>query len=160
VRVVPLVAAAAVTFTPAWSYVPAPLRASLAQESGGTLYLPTRTPLFYRYRSGAAVRAGILTVSFRDRVRIRAGVWRWTNKTFAWQVRPFAAGADCRAWGNAQKTLQIGGNKVYSAPNVAWRCVTDKHGKRHVLAAIDDSGRLPETALGEVVAGALDVARR
>lgn len=157
---VPLVTAAAVTVTPAWSYVPAPLRAALAHESGGTLYLPARTPLFYRYRSGAAVRAGILTVVFRDRVRIRAGVWKWTNKTLAWQVRPLAAAADCRAWGNAQKTLQMGGNKVYWSQNQAWRCVTDKHGKRHVLAAIDRSGRLPDTALGEVAASGLDVAGR
>jgi hypothetical protein len=160
VRFVPLVAAAAVTFTPAWSYVPAPLRATLARESGGMLYLPARTPLFYRYRSGAAVRARILNVEFRDRVRVRAGVWRWTNKTFVWQARPLAAAADCRAWGNARKTLQMGGNRVYAAPNVAWRCVTDRHGKRHVLAAIDDSGRLPETALGEVAASGLDVSGR
>ena len=159
-RFVPLVAAAAVTFTPAWSYVPAPLRASLTRESGGTLYLPARTPLFYRYRSGAAVRAGFLTVEFRDRVRVRAGVWRWTNKTFVWQVRPLAATTECRAWGNAQKALQMGGNKVYWSPNQAWRCVTDRHGKRHILAAIDGSGRLPDTALGEVAASGLDVAGR
>jgi hypothetical protein len=100
------------------------------------------------------VRGGILTVEFRDRVRIRAGVWRWTSKIFRWQVRPYK-GADCRAWGDAQKTLQMGGNKVYWAPSVAWRCV-----KGHVLAAIDDSGRLPDVALGQVAASGLDVARR
>jgi hypothetical protein len=151
---VPVVAALAVTFTPAWSYVPASLRASLAKKEGGTLYLPARTPLFYRYRSGAAVDGGILTVQFRDRVRIRAGLWRWTDKTFVWQVRPYT-GADCRAWGSAEKTLQMGGNKVYWAPNVAWRCV-----KRHVLAAIDRSGRLPDVALGRIAASGLDVAGR
>jgi hypothetical protein len=151
---VPVVAALAVTFTPAWSYVPASLRASLAKQEGGTLYLPARTPLFYRYRSGAAVRGGTLTVQFRNRVRIRAGLWKWTDKTFVWQVRPYA-GADCRAWGNAEKTLQMGGNKVYWAPNVAWRCV-----KGHVLAAIDSSGRLPDVALGRVAASGLDVAGR
>jgi hypothetical protein len=160
VRLVPLIAAAAATFTPAWSYIPAAQRATLAHESGGILYLPARTPLFYRYRSGATVRTGILTVEFRDRVRIRAGVWHWTNKTFAWQVRQLAAAADCRAWGNAQKTLQMGGNKVYWSPSQAWRCVTDRHGERHVLAAIDSSGRLPDTALGEVVASGIDVASR
>jgi hypothetical protein len=62
--------------------------------------------------------------------------------------------------GNAQKTLQMGGNKVYWSPNQAWRCVTDEHGKRHVLAAIDSSGRLPDTALGEVAASGLDVTGR
>lgn len=144
----------ALAFTPAWSYVPAPLRAQLASQSGGVLYLPARTPSFYRYRSGASVHAGILTVRFIDRVRIRAGVWKWTGKTFTWQVRRYA-GASCRAWGNARKTLQMGGNKVYWAPNVAWRCVRGR-----VLAASDDSGRLPGTALGEVVASGLDVAGR
>ncbi len=150
----------ALTFTPAWSYVPAPLRAQLTKEEGGTLYLPARTPSFYRYRRGAAVRRHVLTVTFTDRVRIRDGVYRWTKKTFVWQVRPLATSADCRAWANAQKTLQMGGNKVYSAPNVAWRCVTDAKGKRHVLAAIDDSGRLPDVALGRVAASGLDVSRR
>lgn len=143
----------ALAFTPAWSHVPATLRAHLARQEGGALYLPARTPLFYRYRSGAAVRGRILTVEFRDRVRVRAGVWRWTNKTLTWQVRPYAS--DCRTWGNAQKTLQMGGNKVYWARNVAWRCVRGR-----VLAATDGSGRLPDTALGEVVASGLDVARR
>jgi hypothetical protein len=151
---VPAVAALAVAFTPAWSYMPPSLRASLARQEGGTLYLPARTPLFYRYRSGAAVRSGILTVQFRDRLRIRAGAWKWTSKTFEWQVRPYT-GSHCRAWGNAEKTLQMGGNKVYWAPNVAWRCV-----KGHVLAAIDSSGRLPDAALGEVAASGLDVAGR
>jgi hypothetical protein len=147
-------------FTPAWSYIPAPLRAQLTRESGGTLYLPARTPSFYRYRSGAAVRSGILTVTFTDRVRIRQGVWQWTKKTLVWQVRPLAASADCRAWGNATQTLQMGGNKVFAAADVAWRCLTDERGKRHVLAAIDGSGRLPATALGEVAASGLDVSRR
>jgi len=150
----PLAVAAAVTFTPAWSYVPASLRASLAQQEGGTLYLPARTPLFYRYRSGATVRGGILTVRFRDRVRVRAGLWKWTSKTLVWQVRPYT-GSNCRAWGSAEKTLQMGGNKVYWAPNVAWRCV-----EGHVLAAIDSSGRLLDAALGRVAASGLDVAGR
>ena len=156
----PIVAATAVTFTPAWSYVPAHLRATLAAQSAGTLYLPARTPLFYRYRSGAAVRSRILTVAFTDRVRIHQGLWRWTKKTFVWQVRPLPAAADCRGWGNAQKALQMGGNKVYWAPTVAWRCVTDAKGKRHVLAAIDSSGRLGDTALGRVAASGLDVSGR
>jgi hypothetical protein len=151
---VPFAAALVVTFTPAWSYVPAAMRAELAKDSGGSLYLPARSVGFYRYRSGATVHNGVLTAEFRDRVRIRAGLWKWTSKTFVWQVRPYK-GANCRAWGNAEKTLQMGGNKVYWAPNVAWRCVDG-----HVLAAIDDSGRLPDVALGRVVASGLDVAGR
>jgi hypothetical protein len=54
----------------------------------------------------------------------------------------------------------VGGNEVYWAPNVAWRCVTDAKGRRHVLAAIDDSGGLPDTALGRVAASGLDVSGR
>ena len=151
---------AATTFTPAWTYVPAPLRAQLAAQEGGTLYLPARTPSFYRYRSGAAVRAGVLTVTFTNRVRIRQGLHRWTKQTFVWQVRPLAGTADCRNWGSAQKTLQMSGNKVYWAPGVAWRCVTDTRGHRHVLAASDDTGRFPDTGLGYVVASGLDVSGR
>lgn len=151
---------AATTFTPAWTYIPAPLRATLAAQQGGTLYLPARTADFYRYRSGAAVHASVLTVTFTNRVRIRQGLWKWTKKTLTWQVRPLSATADCRNWGNAQKTLQMSGNKVYWAPNVAWRCVTDKRGHRHVLAAIDDTGRFPDTGLGFVVASGLDVSGR
>jgi len=148
------------TFTPAWTYVPAPLRSTLAAQQRGTLYLPARTPSFYRYRSGAAVHAGTLTVTFTNRVRVHQGLWRWTKQTFVWQVRPLAASADCRNWGNAQKTLQMSGNKVYWAPTVAWRCVTDKHGHRRVLAAIDGSGKLPDVGLGYVVASGLDVSGR
>ena len=157
---IPALLAVALAFTPAWSYVPTHLRAELAAQSGGSLYLPARTPSFYRYRSGAAVHAHILTVTFTDRVRIREGVWKWTKKTFAWQVRPLAASTDCAAWDQATQTLQMGGNKVYAAANIAWRCVVDKHGARRVLLAEDDSGRLPVVALGRAVASGLDVSGR
>ena len=59
-----------------------------------------------------------------------------------------------------QRPEDAADGKVYWSPNQAWRCVTDKNGKRHVLAAIDSSGRLPDTALGKVVASGLDVASR
>jgi hypothetical protein len=153
-----LAASASAKFTPAWSYVPHALRAQLATKSG-TLYLPARTPLFYRYRSGARLDGGILTVRFTNRVRVRQGVWRWTSKSFVWQVRPLAKTAVCASWGGAQKTLQMAGNKVYSANGTAWRCVTDGHGRRHVLAALQ-GGTLPDVALGGIVASGLDVAGR
>jgi hypothetical protein len=155
-----LAVAAAATSTPAWSHVPAPLRASLARQEGGTLYLPARTPSFYRYRSGAAVRAGVLSVTFTDRVRVRQGKWRWTGKRFVWQVRPLAAAADCRSFGKAQKTFQVDGNKVFWSPNQAWRCVTDRRGRRHALVAWGGSGRLPDVALAIVAASGLDVSSR
>jgi hypothetical protein len=149
---------AAAKFTPAWSYVPDAVRAQLAAKSG-TLYLPARTPLFYRYRSGATLSGGTLTVRFTNRVRVRQGVWRWTNKSFVWQVRPLAKTAVCANWGSAEKTLQMGGNKVYWSNGIAWRCVTDRKGGMHVLAA-QQGGALPDVALALVVASGLDVAGR
>ena len=150
--------AATAKVTPAWTYVPHAVRTQLAAESG-TLYLPARTPLFYRYRSGAKLSGGILTVRFTDRVRVRRGVWRWTSKSFVWQVRPFGKTAACANWGGAQKTLQVGGNKVYWSNGAAWRCVTDRNGRVHVLAA-SQGGSLPDVALAIVVASGLDVAGR
>ena len=139
----------ALAFTPAWSYVPAPLRARLARQQSGTLYLPARTPSFYRYRSGANVRNGVLQVTFTNRVRIRM-MGTDDNPLFRHRV---AAGFDCRA--GAERTLQMSGNKVYAAGDRAWRCVG-----RHELEAVDSSGRLPDVGLGYVVASGLDVARR
>jgi hypothetical protein len=157
------IGAAAAAFTPAWSYLPAPLRARLAAESGGTLFLPARTPLFYRYRSGATVRAGALSVRFTNRVRVHQGLWRWTNRTFSWQVLPLPGGVGCADWGGSQKTLQVDGNKVYWAAagggGKAWRCVTDRRGRKRVLVA-SDTGRLPDVALAIVAASGLDVSRR
>ena len=82
-------------FTPAWSYVPAGVRAHLATQLGGGVILPARTPLFYRYRGGAKVTNGVLSVPFTNRVRVRKGLWRWTGESFLWQVRKLAAGKNC-----------------------------------------------------------------
>src|SRR5215468_223493 len=106
---------AAATTTPAWSYVPATVRAQLAAQSGGVLYLPARTPLFYRYRTGAKVDRGKLSVTFTNRVRIRQGLWRWTRQSFLWQVLPLPASATCTTWAKPDKTYQYAGNKVYFA---------------------------------------------
>jgi len=150
-------------FVPAWSYVPAPLRARLAAQSGGSLFLPARTPLFYRYRSGAAVTNGRLSVTFTNRVRIRQGLWRWTKATFAWRVQPLPASTACSDWMPKDKTLQVDGNKVYwSASGTggsAWRCVTDKRGRSLVLSA-SSAGNLGDVGLAIVVASGLDVSDR
>jgi len=90
---------------------------------------------------------------------VRQGLWRWTNKSFVWQVRPLAKTAACANWGGAQKTLQMAGNKVYWSNGTAWRCVTDRNGRGHVLAALQ-GGALPDVALAMVVASGLDVAGR
>jgi hypothetical protein len=150
-------------FTPAWSYVPASVRSHLAAQQGGTLYLPARTPLFYRYRSGAKVTNGRLTVTFTNRVRIRQGLWQWTRQAFQWQVRPLTAGKACTSWATVAQTYQLDGSKVYwhgaAANSTAWRCVVDRNGKSHVLAATGD-GKLSGVGLGLVVASGLDVSRR
>lgn len=149
--------------TPAWSYVPAPARARLAVQSGGSLFLPARVPLFYRYRSGASVSSGTLSASFRNRVRVRQGVWRWTKQTFLWQVLPLPTGSDCATWRRPERTLQLGGNKVFwssaTAGGTAWRCVVDRRGRTFVLTA-SRGGKLPAVALGQAVASGLDVSRR
>jgi hypothetical protein len=146
-------------FTPAWSYVPAPLRAQLAAQSGGVLYLPARTPDFYRYRSGASVTNGKLTVPFTNRVRIRAGVWQWTKKTFVWNVQRYAG--DCTSFATPDKTLQLSGNKVYwsDGSGVAWRCVKDARGRSFVLSASSTTG-LGDAGLASAVASGLDVSNR
>jgi hypothetical protein len=150
-------------FTPAWSYVPAPLRAKLATQSGGSLFLPARTPLFYRYRSGAAVANGRLSVTFWNRVRIRQGLWRWTKDSFVWRVQPLPASTACTSWLPKDQTLQVDGNKVFwsSGTNggTAWRCVTDKRGRSLVLSA-SAGPKAPSVGLAVVVASGLDVSSR
>ena len=151
--------AARAGFTPAWSYIPASLRAQLAAEAGGALYLPARTPAFYRYRSGATVTNGNLAVTFTNRVRIRAGVWQWTKKTFVWNARRYAG--DCTAFATVDKTLRLDGNTVYwsDAGGVAWRCVAGPRGRSYVLSASSATG-LGAGGLASAVASGLDVSRR
>lgn len=146
-------------FTPAWSYVPTALRTQLAAGSGGVLFLPARTPDFYRYRAGAKVTNGKLTVTFTNRVRIRAGVWQWTKKTFVWNAQRYSG--DCTTFSTPDKTFQLSGNKVYwsSASGVAWRCVTDARGRSYVMSASSTTG-LGEAGLASAVASGVDVSRR
>ena len=149
-------------FTPAWSYIPRTTRVRLAGQQGGSLFLPARTPLFYRYRSGAKVAGGVLTVPFTNRVRVRKGLWRWTNQQFVWQVRKLPAGKTCDQWATRTQTFQVDGNKVYGGSGpagvLAWRCVTNAHGT-YVLAA-SNGGKLAAVGLAIVVASGLDVSQR
>lgn len=148
-------------FVPAWSYVPPALRTQLAARSGGTLFLPARTPLFYRYRSGASVVGGRLSVPFTNRVRVRQGLWRWTRQTFLWKVEPLGSATDCVTWKPSDKTMQLSGNKVFwsSADGTAWRCVTDRKGHTVVVSAAAP-GAPGQVGLGTVVASGLDVSGR
>lgn len=151
--------AARAGFTPAWSYVPAALRTQLAAQSGGVLYLPARTPDFYRYHSGAAVSNGQLSVTFTNRVRIRAGLWLWTKKSFVWHSQRYSG--DCTAFATPDKTLQLSGNKVYwsAGTGVAWRCVKDARGRSFVMSATSTTG-LGDVGLASAVASGLDVSHR
>jgi hypothetical protein len=146
-------------FTPAWSYLSPALRTHLAAQAGGSLFLPARTPSGYRYRSGAAVVAGKLQVPFTRRVRVRQGVYRWTNDVFVWRTERFAGA--CTAWAPVDKTLQLSGNKVYwsAARGAAWRCATDRRGRRIVLSA-SGARTLTDVPLATAVASGLDVSRR
>lgn len=155
-------ATARAVITPAWSYVPPALRARLAQQLGGSVFLPARTPLFYRYRSGAHVSNGVLNVTFTNRVRIHKGLWRWTKQTLLWQTRKLTAGMACEEWANREQTFQVSGNKVFggtddSGAPVSWRCVTNTHGT-YVLSA--KGNRFETLGLAFVVASGLDVSRR
>ena len=165
--VVALVAGSSATvarsaFTPAWSYLPAVVRAQLAAQQGGSLILPARTPLFYRYRGGAKVSNGVLSVPFTNRVRIRKGLWRWTGQSFLWQVRKLPAGKTCDQWATRTQTFQVDGNKVFGVDGptgaLAWRCISDAHGT-HVLVA-SNGGKLSAVGLAIVVASGLDVSHR
>jgi hypothetical protein len=150
-------------FVPAWSYVPTAQRATLASMTDGSLYLPARTPLFYRYHTGANVKKGVLTVPFTNRVRVRKGVWRWTNATFLWQAQPLPSSKTCVTWMPKSKTLQVSGSKVYwsaaAKGGTAWRCVTDRFGHALVLSA-SDTGKVADVGLAIVVASGLDVSSR
>jgi hypothetical protein len=152
-------ATASAGFTPAWSYLSPVLRAKLANQAGGTLYLPARTPLGYRYRAGALVSKGKLTVPFTRRVRVSQGVYRWTKDTFLWHTQPFKG--TCTSFAAVDKTLQVSGNKVYwsSSAGVAWRCVTDRLGRQLVLSATGGTA-LTDSPLSTVVASGLDVSMR
>ena len=150
---------ASAAFVPAWSYLSPALRAHLAAQSGGTLFLPARTPYGYRYRAGATFASGVLTVPFTRRVRISQGVYRWTKDSFVWQARRHAG--TCTTWAPLGKTLQVDGNKVYwsSASDVTWRCVTDRLGRHLVLSAYGKTA-FAGVPLATVVASGLDVSRR
>jgi hypothetical protein len=157
-----VVASASAGFVPAWSYVSPVTRAKLAAAGGGTLYLPARVPLFYRYRSGARVANGRVTVPFTNRVRVRPGVWRWTNESFDWSVQRLGTGKSCTGWAMPTRSFQLSGNKVYWSSGLdggtAWRCATTARNQTYVMSAA--GAKLSDVGLAGVVASGLDVARR
>jgi hypothetical protein len=139
---------AAVLPTPASAAKPKPVVPLFIQQlvrakAGALAYAPTRVPLGYRY---AAYRwnGRVLTIVHADRRFPVNGV-----HSIAFTAQGF--GGTLPSCGNGrEKTLQMGGNKVYWDGEVAWRCVRGSGGR---LVRIAASGpNLPDVALGRVVA--------
>jgi hypothetical protein len=118
----------------------------LAQARAGVLaYVPTRVPLRYRY-VGYGWRGRVLEIRVADRRFPLDG-----RHSVAFTARRFRGTlASCGA--GRERTLQMGGNKVYWDGAVAWRCVRGRDGRLVRLAA--SGPNLPDVALGRVVASA------
>ena len=132
-------------FTPAWSYLPAATRAQLAKQQGGSLFLPARTPLFYRYRSGAQGRERCAERSLHeprshpegplalDRTELRLA-----GAQAAGRARRATSGPRGRRRSRSTATRSSVRDRPTGA--VAWRCVTNAHGT-YVLSA-SNGGKL------------------
>lgn len=97
--------------------VPLYVQGLIAQRAGDLAYVPTRLPAGYRYGRFQVAR-GPTEVVLRF-VRARPGGVRPT--WFVVRVRRQGAGPGSCAAGR-QKTLQMGGNRVYWDGEAAWRC--------------------------------------
>jgi hypothetical protein len=148
VAVLAAVAAAALLLPPASAAKPKPVVPPFIQQlarakAGPLAYVPTRVPIGYRY---AAYRwsGRVLTIRLADRRFPVDG-----RHSISFTAERF--GGTFAGCGNGrEKTLQMGGNKVYWDGTLAWRCV---RGVRGGLVRLAASGpNLPDVALGRVVA--------
>jgi hypothetical protein len=123
-----------------------PFIQQLAQAKAGVLaYVPTRVPFRYRY-VGYGWNGRVLEIKVADRRFPLDG-----RHSVAFTARRFRGTlASCGA--GRERTLQMGGNKVYWDGAVAWRCVRGWDGRLVRLAA--SGPNLPDVALGRVVASA------
>lgn len=112
-------------------------------KAGGLAYVPTRVPFRYRY-VGYGWRGQVLTIKVADRRFPLDG-----RHSLAFTARRFN-GTLASCGNGREKTLQMGGNKVFWDGEVAWRCVRDRAGRRVRIAAAGPN--LPDVALGRVVA--------
>ena len=138
-------AAASVSAAKPQPVVP-PFIQKLVQVKAGTLsYVPTRVPFRYRYLRYRwdGVRR-VLTITVADRRFPADG-----RHSVAFTARRVGGTlASCGA--GREKTLQMGGNKVYWDGETAWRCVRGADGQ---LVRITAAGpNLPDVALGRVAA--------
>jgi hypothetical protein len=112
-------------------------------KAGNLAYVPTRVPFGYRY-VGYGWKARVVTIRIADRRFPLDG-----RHSLAFSARRFG-GTLASCGDGREKTLQMGGNKVYWDGEVAWRCVRDRAGRRVRIAA--SGPNLPDVALGRVVA--------
>jgi hypothetical protein len=127
-----------------------PFIQQLARAKAGVLaYVPTRVPLRYRY-VGYGWNGRRLEIKVADRRFPLDG-----RHSVAFTAQRFGRTlASCGA--GREKTLQMGGNKVYWDGAVAWRCVRASDGRLVRLAA--SGPNLPDVALARVVASGKRVA--
>jgi hypothetical protein len=123
--------------------VPPFIQGLVRAKAGSLAYVPTRSPLGYRY-SAYRWNGRVLTIKLADRRFPVDG-----RHSIAVTARSFA-GTLARCGDGREKTLQMGGNKVYWDGQLAWRCVSGSNGRVVRLAAAGPN--LPDVALGRVVA--------
>jgi hypothetical protein len=131
--------------------VPTFIQKLIRAKAGTLAYVPTRVPFGYRYvryRWDAARR--VLTITLADRRFPVDG-----RHSIEFTVTRFQ-GTLAGCGGGREKTLQMGGNKVYWDGTLAWRCVRGSDGRLVKIAATGPN--LPDVALGRVVASGKRVA--
>jgi hypothetical protein len=146
--------AAAVAAATASAAEPKPLVPSFIQKlvrakAGALAYVPTRSPIGYRY-SAYKWNGRALTIKLAD--------WRFpVDGRHSVTVTAQRHGGTLASCGyGREKTLQMGGNKVYWNGELAWRCVRGANGRLFKLAA--SGPNLPDVALGRVMASVKRVA--
>jgi hypothetical protein len=123
--------------------VPPFIQKLVRAKAGSLAYVPTRVPFRYRY-VGYRWKGRVLTIRIADRRFPLDG-----RHSLAFTARRFG-GTLASCGDGREKTLQMGGNKVYWDGEAAWRCVRDPDGRPVRIAA--SGPNLPDVALGRVVA--------
>jgi hypothetical protein len=127
--------------------VPAFIQTLARAKAGSLAYVPTRVPFghrYVRYQWDAPRRRLTITLAARRFPLDGRHSIAFTARRFAGRL---ASCGDGR-----QKTLQMGGNRVYWDGALAWRCVRGRDGRPVQIAA--SGPNLPDVALGRVVASA------
>lgn len=129
--------------------VPPFIQKVVRAKAGVLAYVPARVPFGYRY-SAYRWNGRVLTITLADRRFPADG-----RHSIAFTAQRFG-GALASCGDGREKTLQMGGNKVYWNGEVAWRCVRGSNGRLVRMAA--SGPNLPDVALGRVAASGKRVA--